>query len=61
MGVGWGGGGGGGGGQGVNLINYLDSSHMVSQYVLIHSKAVKAINKGDIGQNVKIGYFVTPV
>ena len=35
-------GGGGVGGQGVNLTGYLDSSHKVSQYLLIHSKAVKA-------------------
>ena len=28
--------------QGVNLTSYLDSSHMVSQYLLIHSKAVEA-------------------
>ena len=26
----------------VNLTSYLDSSHMVSQYLLIHSKALKA-------------------
>ena len=39
---GGGGGGGGGGGQGVNLTSYLDSAHMVSQYLLIHSKAVNA-------------------
>ena len=30
-------------GQGVNLTSYLDASHMVSQYLLIHSKALKAI------------------
>ena len=31
----------GGGGGGVNVAGYLDSSHMVSQYLLIHSKALK--------------------
>ena len=29
-------------GQGVNLTSFLDSSHMVSQYLLLHSKALKA-------------------
>ena len=33
------------GDQGVNLTGYLDSSHMVSQYLLIHSKALKATIK----------------
>ena len=37
-----GGGGGGGGGQGINLTGYLDSLHKVFQYLLIHSKALKA-------------------
>ena len=32
----------GGGGGGVNLTSYLDSSHKVSQYLLIHSKTLKA-------------------
>ena len=30
-------GGGGGGGGGLNVAGYLDSSHKVSQYLLIHS------------------------
>ena len=47
-GVGGGGGGGGGGGvggggdQGVNVAGYLDSSQKVSQYLLIHCKALTA-------------------
>ena len=41
------------GDQGVNLTSYLDSSHMVSQYLLIHSKAVKARIKEIKGQNTK--------
>ena len=36
------GGGGGGGDQGVKLTGYLDSPHMLSQYLLIHSEAIKA-------------------
>ena len=30
------------GGHGVNLTGHLDSSQKVSQYLLIHSKALKA-------------------
>ena len=48
-----GGGGGGGGDQGVNLTSYLDSAHMVSQYFLIHSKAVKVRIKEIKGKNTK--------
>ena len=33
------------GGQGVNLTGYLDSPHMVFQYFLINSEAVKATIK----------------
>ena len=33
------------GGQWVNLTGYLDSSHMVSQYLLTYSKALKPIIK----------------
>ena len=33
----------GGGDRGVNLAGYIDSPHMVFQYLLIHSKAVKAL------------------
>ena len=42
-----------GGGPGVNLTSYLDSSHMVSQYLLIHSKALKARIKEIKGKNTK--------
>ena len=47
------------GGPGVNLTSYLDSSHMVSQYLLISSSRSK--NKGDIRGKDEIGYFMTPV
>ena len=40
-----GGGGGGGGGRVVKLTGYLDSPHMLSQYFLIHSEAIKATIK----------------
>ena len=40
-----GGSGGGGGGGGVKLTGYLDSPHMLSQYLLIHSKGLKATIK----------------
>ena len=30
------------GGRGVKLTSYLDSPHMLSQYLLIHSEAIKA-------------------
>ena len=53
-----GGGGGGGGGPGVNLTSYLDSSHMVSQYLLIHSKALKARIKEIKGKNTKSAIFI---
>ena len=33
------------GGRGVKLTGYLDSPHMLSQYLLIHSKAIKATIK----------------
>ena len=32
-------------GQGVKLTGYLDSPHMLSQYLLIHSEGLKAIIK----------------
>ena len=48
-----GGGGGGGGGGGVNLTSYLDSLHKVSQYLLIHSKTLKARIKEIRGKNTK--------
>ena len=34
-----------GGGRGVKLTGYLDSPHMLSQYLLIHSEAIKATIK----------------
>ena len=34
-----------GGGQGVKLTGYLDSLHMLSQYLLIYSEAIKATIK----------------
>ena len=34
-----------GGGGGVKLTGYLDSPHMLSQYLLIHSDAIKATIK----------------
>ena len=37
--------GGGGGGRGVKLTGYLDSPYMLSQYLLIHSEAIKATIK----------------
>ena len=33
------------GGRGVKLIGYLDSPHMLSQYLLIYSEAIKATIK----------------
>ena len=35
----------GGGGGGVKLTGYLDSPYMLSQYLLIHSEAIKATIK----------------
>ena len=37
--------GGGGGGWAVKLTGYLDSPHMLSQYLLIHSEAIKPTMK----------------
>ena len=34
-----------GGGSGVKLTGYLDSPYMLSQYLLIHSEAIKATIK----------------
>ena len=34
-----------GGGRGVKLTGYLDSPHVLSQYLLIHSEAIKATLK----------------
>ena len=36
---------GGGGGWGIKLTGYLDSPHMLSQYLSIHSEAIKATIK----------------
>ena len=36
---------GGGGGRWVKLTGYLDSPYMLSQYLLIHSEAIKATIK----------------
>ena len=33
------------GGRGVKLTGYLDSPHILSQYLLIHSEAIKATIK----------------
>ena len=38
---------------GVNLTSYLDSSHNISQYLLIHSKTLKARIKEIRGKNTK--------
>ena len=35
----------GGGGQGETVTGFIHCPHMVSQYLLIHSKAVKGIIK----------------
>ena len=43
------------------MTGYLDSPHMLSQYLLIHSEAIKANNKGDIRQKLKKQLFMTPV
>ena len=45
--------GGGGGGQGLKLTSYLDSPYMLSQYLLIHSEAIKATIKEIEGKNSK--------
>ena len=40
-------------GQGVNVAGYLDSSQKVSQYLLIHYKALKARLKKIQGKTTK--------
>ena len=45
-------GGGGGRDQGIKVTSYLDSPHMLSQYLLIHSEAIKA-KKGGGGVYLK--------
>ena len=42
------------------MTGYLDSSHMVSQYLFIHSQALEARIKDIMGKD-EIGYFMTPV
>ena len=42
----------------MNLTSYLDSSHKVSQYLLIHSKAVKAKIKEIKGKNTKSAILI---
>ena len=41
-------------GLGVNMTSYLDSSHMVSQYLLIHSQALEARIGGHGGRVVTL-------
>ena len=45
------------GGQEVKLTGYLDCPHMVSQYLLIHSEAIKATIKEIYGQNSKAAIY----
>ena len=48
------------GGQGIKLTGYLDSPHMFSQYLLIHSEAIKATIKRYKAKTPK-QLFMTPV
>ena len=41
------------GGRGVKLTGYLDSPHMFSQYLLIHSEGIKATIKEIQGETPK--------
>ena len=41
------------GGRGVKLTSYLDSPHMLSQYLLIYSEAIKATIKEIKAKNSK--------
>ena len=45
-------------GQGVNLTGYLDSSPMVFQYLLAHSKALKPIIKEIQGKMSKLAILL---
>ena len=45
------------GGRGVKLTGYLDSPHMLSQYLLIHSEAIKATIKDSV---LKVPFLVGP-
>ena len=44
-------------GRGVKLTGYLDSPHMLSQYLLIHSEAIKATIKEIEGKNSKAAIY----
>ena len=46
------------GGRGVKLTGYLDSPHMLSQYLLIYSEAIKATIKEISGKNSKTAIFL---
>ena len=52
-----GGGVGGGRDQGIEVTSYLDSPHMLSQYLLIHSEAIKAMIKEIYGKNTKAAIY----
>ena len=45
------------GGQGVKLTGYLDSPHMLSQYLLIHSEGIKATIKEIQGKTPKQPFY----
>ena len=45
---------------GIKLTSYLDSPHMLSQYLLIHSEAIKATIK-EIKAKTPKQLFMTPV
>ena len=45
------------GGRGIKLTGYLDSPHMLSQYLLIYSEAIKATRKEIWGINSKAAIY----
>ena len=45
------------GGWGIKLTGYLDSPHMLSQYLLLHSEAIKATIKEIYGKNSKAAIY----
>ena len=45
------------GGRGVKLTSYLDSPHMLSQYLLIHSEGIKATIKEIQDKNSKAAIY----
>ena len=47
------------GGRGVKLTGYLDSPHMLSQYLLIYSEAIKTTIK-EIKAKTQNGLFYDP-